>query len=379
MAEDGTRFGWCVPLAGQDLVARHGSLAVVTEDTGPGADAILGALEVVGAASGDGTMLVLAAARAALEHPGHSASVAGITRDGELAVYVQGNGAAVVQTDAGQATEVTAAGSMLPVSRTFSAATVTVYLAARGNPARWNDPRLLDHRLRLDGGVVRGGALMLTAVLAAFTPAVTPAATPPAGAPAVTGTTEVVPVTGISTLAAHEELAAPEEIDVWFRAPGQEPSYGQPPQTGPRPPLGVLVLDDGTEFPLDRDYIVGREPSVDGDVSRSATVLRVTDPDGTVSRTHLRISVASGRVEVQDLGSANGSLLRLPDGDRQLAPHDSAVIGPDTSIGIGNRSLRYLPLPPHPSGIPWEEDPTYPAGSRGDDPPWRGQSPGTSR
>ncbi len=36
------------------------------------------------------------------------------------------------------------------------------------------------------------------------------------------------------------------------------------PRPGTRPPLGVLLTDDGSVFQLDRDYIVGREPSLDG-------------------------------------------------------------------------------------------------------------------
>ena len=29
---------------------------------------------------------------------------------------------------------------------------------------------------------------------------------------------------------------------------------------GPRPPLGLLVLDDGSVFQLEQDYVIGRQP-----------------------------------------------------------------------------------------------------------------------
>lgn len=114
-------------------------------------------------------------------------------------------------------------------------------------------------------------------------------------------------------------------------------------QRGQRPPLGVLLLDDGTGFTLDMDYVLGREPVLDGDVAAGrARPMRIADPDGTVSRLHLRISLVGWQVEVRDLGSANGSVLYLPTGERRIAPYDSMVIEPGARIGIGHRSVQYL-------------------------------------
>ena len=39
--------------------------------------------------------------------------------------------------------------------------------------------------------------------------------------------------------------------------------------TGPRPSLGVLVLDDGTSYALDTDYLVGRSPGSPDETRRS--------------------------------------------------------------------------------------------------------------
>jgi hypothetical protein len=120
----------------------------------------------------------------------------------------------------------------------------------------------------------------------------------------------------------------------------------QPPRDivrGPRPPLGVLEFDDGTRFTLDRDYVIGREPTLDGDVlAGQATPLRINDPNGTVSRLHLKISLAGWQVEVSDLGSANGSALQFPGQERTLTPFAPMVIEPGARIGIGHRSMQYL-------------------------------------
>jgi hypothetical protein len=114
-------------------------------------------------------------------------------------------------------------------------------------------------------------------------------------------------------------------------------------QKGPRPPLGVLLLDDGTGFTLDKDYVVGREPVLDGDVAAGrARPLRIPDPGGTVSRLHLRISLIGWEIEVRDINSSNGSVVYFPDGHEQrLVDGGSAIIPPGTKVTVGHRSLEY--------------------------------------
>ena len=113
---------------------------------------------------------------------------------------------------------------------------------------------------------------------------------------------------------------------------------------GPRPPLGVLLLDDSSTFRLDLDYIVGREPQADPEViSGTVRPLRITDPDGVVSRRHLRVALVGWNVEVVDLGSANGTFVALP-GDQerhQLAPNQPFVVRPGTQVTMGRRWFRY--------------------------------------
>ena len=113
---------------------------------------------------------------------------------------------------------------------------------------------------------------------------------------------------------------------------------------GPRPPLGVLLLDDGSTFRLDLDYVVGREPQTDPEViSGTVRPLRIADADGVVSRRHLRVALLGWDVQVVDLGSANGTYLALP-GDQQrhqLAPNQPVVVRPGTQITMGRRWFRY--------------------------------------
>lgn len=116
------------------------------------------------------------------------------------------------------------------------------------------------------------------------------------------------------------------------------------PRPGERPPLGVLLLDDGSVFQLDSDYVVGREPSLDASVAAGhARPLRVSDESGIVSRVHARIALDGWHVLVTDLGSANGTrvLLSGQPADQQLVPQVPIVLTPGSQIDLGGRGFRY--------------------------------------
>jgi FHA domain len=113
---------------------------------------------------------------------------------------------------------------------------------------------------------------------------------------------------------------------------------------GPRPPLGVLVLDDGMTFRLDVDYVVGREPQADPEVvAGTIRPLRIGDAEGVVSRRHLRVTLVGWDVQVVDLGSANGTYVDRP-GDpqrHQLIPNQPIVVRHGTQVTMGRRWFRY--------------------------------------
>ena len=82
---------------------------------------------------------------------------------------------------------------------------------------------------------------------------------------------------------------------------------------GERPPLGVLILNDGSVFELDTDYVIGREPSLHTSVANSsARPLRLADSQGVVSRVHVLVELDGWQVYVSDLNSANGTQILLP-------------------------------------------------------------------
>ncbi|MEU6713429.1 FHA domain-containing protein [Nonomuraea sp. NPDC046802] len=117
------------------------------------------------------------------------------------------------------------------------------------------------------------------------------------------------------------------------------------PYKGPRPALGVLVLDDGTALPLESDYLLGRDPERAPEVAGgSARPAKVTSPDGSVSRRHLRVALDGWDVNLVDLGSVNGTQIQPP-GDPNfydIPPNEPVTIAPGTTVRVGvSRTLRF--------------------------------------
>jgi hypothetical protein len=113
---------------------------------------------------------------------------------------------------------------------------------------------------------------------------------------------------------------------------------------GPRPPLGVLVFDDGSVYQLEQDYVLGRQPEGAPEVlSGAAQPLRLEDSGGTVSRAHALISLEGWTVRLSDHGSANGTYIAMPNSPdwQPVPPNGRVVLAPGTTIKLGNRTLKY--------------------------------------
>lgn len=114
--------------------------------------------------------------------------------------------------------------------------------------------------------------------------------------------------------------------------------------SGPRPSLGILVLDDGSTFSLDGNYVIGRAPEVNGEVGAGrARPMVVTDDEHLISRAHAEVQLQGWDVIVDDLGSANGTFAWNP-GDPQwtrLAPHQGFAVAPGGRVAVGRRTLVY--------------------------------------
>jgi hypothetical protein len=116
-------------------------------------------------------------------------------------------------------------------------------------------------------------------------------------------------------------------------------------QKGKRPPLGVLILSDGSVCQLDADYVIGREPTLDTAVADGrARPLRLPGASGVVSRIHARVELDGWQVFISDLNSANGTQVLLP-GERNpttLQPGVRTALVPGAQIRLGGEyGLQY--------------------------------------
>lgn len=107
-------------------------------------------------------------------------------------------------------------------------------------------------------------------------------------------------------------------------------------------PLEYVVLDDNSRFTLDRDCVVGRDPHDCDAARRGLRPIRIDVRANGMSRAHLEIRGAYGRVFIIDRQSRNGVAIR-PAGQTQwirIAPWKPIVWLPGMSVRIGSRILR---------------------------------------
>lgn len=111
---------------------------------------------------------------------------------------------------------------------------------------------------------------------------------------------------------------------------------------GPRPALGVLVLDDGTTFLVDRDYVIGREPDQAPEVGTGeARPLPLADTQRTLSRVHARVVLDGWQVKVVDAGSSNGTYIAADDATQwtPVSTEQPVAITPGTHLLVGHRTF----------------------------------------
>jgi len=90
------------------------------------------------------------------------------------------------------------------------------------------------------------------------------------------------------------------------------PTVGAPSPLAavPSTPRLSLELPDGSREPLDAVILIGRAPTPPAD-SATTRLVRL-DGDGDISRNHARVAVEGDTVVVTDLGSRNGTVVRIP-------------------------------------------------------------------
>lgn len=101
----------------------------------------------------------------------------------------------------------------------------------------------------------------------------------------------------------------------------------------------LLALSDGQRYALTTPTLIGRNPHREQGEESFACVM-ITDPDRTVSKTHLLIAVDSAGPYVMDRRSTNGTVVTLPDHQQIICgPGQRVRFSPGTTILFGQFSL----------------------------------------
>ncbi|RDI63725.1 FHA domain-containing protein [Nocardia pseudobrasiliensis] len=106
-------------------------------------------------------------------------------------------------------------------------------------------------------------------------------------------------------------------------------------------PLGVLVRDDGAAYPLDRPYVIGRDPMA-AEVVRHAAASPIAFADQGMSRVHALVSVDNGTVFIHDNETPTGTFIAAPGAEKwtRLGANPEAL-QPGWSLRVGNTVLTY--------------------------------------
>src|SRR5512143_907094 len=94
-----------------------------------------------------------------------------------------------------------------------------------------------------------------------------------------------------------------------------------------------IKLPDGKtrEYPIDQpSFSIGR-----------AQGNELIIEDTSVSRRHARLTVESGKLMIEDTGSANGTFI----GSQRLAANASSLVPDDQIVRLGDVEIRYTPAP----------------------------------
>ncbi|HEX4247594.1 MAG TPA: FHA domain-containing protein [Pseudonocardia sp.] len=126
------------------------------------------------------------------------------------------------------------------------------------------------------------------------------------------------------------------------------------PVLAPRRPLGLLVFDGGTTYPVDAHCLIGRNPVSDDRVGQGdLRLVTVEDRSGSMSRLHAEIRLNGRDVTLVDSDSSNGTFVSTGNGWRQLSPREAVRLTPGARVRLGDTvSFVFSALSPSGAGSP---------------------------
>ena len=309
-------------VAGDGLVARFGDVAVFLADARAPVAGLIDAVKAAAGAADPGAKLFegLAPLAVSAAAAGVSFGAAAPTRAG-LVVLVRGRVTAEFDTAQGARRlsgerAVTWVDEVLPAT----ASQVSVW-CAQGSSAAAEWPHTDLHR-----GVVPGGGFILRRA--------------DKGQDMVSAMQTIVHAANVvGGQATKDPSSRTKGAPVAFSTPHR----GDVQETSTAGAMnGVLVSDDGALYPLDRSYVIGRDPLLDETVRTAVATPIALQGDSHISRIHAYVSVDKGAVRVRDASTPSGTFIAAPGATEWTAIATSPTdLPPGWSVRVGARIFTY--------------------------------------
>ena len=109
-----------------------------------------------------------------------------------------------------------------------------------------------------------------------------------------------------------------------------------------RPAIGALAADDEAVYPLDRSYVIGRNPLIDKSVRDAQASPIFLSDDQQISRVHAYVTLDADAVLVRDAGTPGGTYVAAPGDETWIRVGDRPTeLKPGWCLRIGQRILVY--------------------------------------
>jgi pSer/pThr/pTyr-binding forkhead associated (FHA) protein len=132
---------------------------------------------------------------------------------------------------------------------------------------------------------------------------------------------------------------------------GLGPTVAPPPSADPAltlartPAVGALTGPGGVVYPLDRSYVIGRDPLSAAPVREAVASPIVVRDDRQVSRVHAHVSLVDDTVFVRDEPASSGTYVAAPGAsDWARIGGDDVELPPGWSLRVGDRVFTFQTL-----------------------------------
>jgi hypothetical protein len=121
---------------------------------------------------------------------------------------------------------------------------------------------------------------------------------------------------------------------------------GSPQVSGPRPPVGALLADDGAIWALGRAYIIGTEPTSATEVQsgEARAIAMRAGPNHPMAPAHMEVHAKGWSAFVVDRGAEGGTFFQGPGTQAwaKLGRNEQRELVDGSHISCGGRVLTYL-------------------------------------